>query len=387
MYEVTCFHCGHLAHISPDIERCAVCGADLRHLITPEYGSRYFYERAAEMAAAGEVTLALLEVERGIAYRSSSELYLLAAILAQRLGDQAQVRRYISAIPVDDVLRPEAEWLLRSQQNTIRPLRETRNAAYAAAAAQPAPPAWLANATISPQPLPRPTAVRTNPLAYGSVAVALILLILWLAFQPISTAWQRIWQPEAEAVVATPTAADDVLPVAPAGVTDAPSPAETLLPAPTATPPTDLPANLVQPGGTPEPLAAASPAGLTGGDQYDLKGYLARTNRPELADLEVTAVLDGSKLKLQGIVSLYDHRQSIIELAERAPNVSEVDAVNLLIRLPATYTVQPGDSLWLISYKLYGSDRVADLFAANRDVLPSAEALAVGQSLQVPPPP
>jgi nucleoid-associated protein YgaU len=386
MYEVTCFHCGHLAHISPDIERCAVCGADLRHLITPEYGSRYFYERAAEMAAAGEGTLALLEVERGIAYRASSELYLLAAILAQRLGDQAQVRRYVSAIPVDDVLRPEAEWLLRSQQSAIRSMRETRNAAYAAAAAPPAPPVWLANEATTARPLPRPTAVRTNPILYGVVAVGLLLLVGWLTFRPITAAWQQIWQGDAGVAQATPTA-PSIPPATPAAASDATLPAESQVPAPTATPTPEIPSNLVQPAGTPEPLAAASPAGLAGGDQYDLKGYLALTNRPELAELEVSAVLEGTKLKLQGIVPLYDYRQSIIELAQRAPNISEVDAVNLLIRLPATYTVQSGDSLWLISYKLYGRDRVADLFAANRDVLPSAEALAVGQTLQVPPNP
>src|SRR5262245_13590363 len=101
MYEVTCFHCGHVAQITPDADQCAVCGADLNHLITTEYASSYFYERAAEMAAAGEVTLALVEVERGLAYVPSSELNLLAAILAQRLGDFAQMRRYVSAIPVD----------------------------------------------------------------------------------------------------------------------------------------------------------------------------------------------------------------------------------------------------------------------------------------------
>jgi hypothetical protein len=130
MHEVTCFHCGHVANISPDADRCPVCATDLKHLIPPDDASRYFYERAAEMAAAGEITLALLEVERGLDYHPSSELHLLAALLSQRLGNLPQMRQHVAAIAVDDILRPEAEWLLRSHQVDMGALRQSAKKAH-----------------------------------------------------------------------------------------------------------------------------------------------------------------------------------------------------------------------------------------------------------------
>lgn len=52
---------------------------------------------------------------------------------------------------------------------------------------------------------------------------------------------------------------------------------------------------------------------------------------------------------------------------------------------PSTYVVQAGDTLSLISRKVYGTpSRWADIYRANRDVLPSADALKVGQELRIP---
>lgn len=381
MYEVTCFHCGHLAHISPDVERCAVCGADLRHLITPDYAARYFYDRAAQMAAAGELTLALLEVERGLAYQPSSELHLLAAILAQRLGDQDQMRRHVSSIPVDDVLRPEAEWLLRSQQTGLRSLPETRHSAVARAAQGPAPPAWLSEPPVVAARVERPTAARANPVLYGAVAVALGLFVLWLALEPIADVLRRNWSAgNAGTAQNTPTPtvdlANDTTATPGAG-------ADPAVPTTEPSPTPEVPPDLVQPVAPQEPVAGVTPI-LPDQSSFDLQGFLAQTNRPDLADLEVVALLQGTTLKLQGVVQLFDQRASIIELAARAPNVSEVDATNLIIRLPETYTVQEGESLWTISYKLYGTNRVAELYDANRSTLTSPEAIRVGQTLTVP---
>ena len=112
-----------MVHISPDAERCPLCREDLRHLIAPDQAARYFYDRASEMANAGELTLALMEIERGLSYRKNSELNLLAAILCKRLSYFDQMRQYVAAIPVDDRLRGEAEWLVRSHQMRQRDLR------------------------------------------------------------------------------------------------------------------------------------------------------------------------------------------------------------------------------------------------------------------------
>ncbi len=144
MYEVTCFNCGNIAQITPDADHCIICKADLKHLIRPDYASKYFYQRAAQLAAAGEVTLALMEVERGLHYRASSELHLLAAIFSQRVNNFDQMRQHVAAIPVDDVLRGEAEWLLRSNQ------AHRHNDSVVASPTWNAPPGHM-----PPTPLPR----------------------------------------------------------------------------------------------------------------------------------------------------------------------------------------------------------------------------------------
>lgn len=386
MYEIICFHCGHIAHISPDTERCAVCGADLKHLITPDYASRYFYDRAAEMAAAGEVTLALLEAERGLAYRRTPELHLLAAILSQRLGKMEQVRQHVAAIPVDDSLRPEAEWLLRSQQTTI-PLRQPpgRRTALDRPLAKPMPPAENPTAVwrVDEPAIPAgPLTWRFSKFGYGSLALLLVALIGWVGFGSGAQVLRQLFPATAPAASQPAIAPTDSAVIN----TRATPLTNTLVITPglpTITP--DVPPNLVL--ATPEPVAATtSQQGLNVLNQqvYDLKSYLLQTNRPELGGLEVSATLQGVTLTLSGIVSLFDERQALIELAQRAPAVGKVNAVDLLVRLPPTYTVQTGDTLWFISYKLYGDNRVDQLYNANRDILSSPEAVDVGQVLKVP---
>jgi hypothetical protein len=106
MQEVACYTCGRIVHISPDAELCSVCGENLRELLHPVHASKYFYDRAAKLAASDQLLPALQEIDRGLRYQPSSELRLLGAILAKRIGDFAQMRYHVAAIPVDDVLRP-----------------------------------------------------------------------------------------------------------------------------------------------------------------------------------------------------------------------------------------------------------------------------------------
>jgi hypothetical protein len=379
MYEVTCFRCGHVAHLSPDAEHCAVCNENLRHLITPEYASRYFYDRAAELAAAGELTLALLEAERGLAYRSSSELLLLAAIFAQRLGNFPQMRQFVATIPVDDPLRSEAEWLVRAQQtNHTAAIPGLRGAK-----ATPSPLNRLS--TIEPEEV-RPAAAppasqrignRLNSALYTVVALALVGLVAWIGMGPVSALLAALFPASANSdllltdgpavMPTTPVSEGNTQPGAPQLVTHtqltntAPVVSEAQ-PTPTLSLPTNTP--------TPPP--------------FDFTGFVAQTNRPELAELPVMAVLEGGVLRLTGTVALYDQRQSLIEIAQRALGVTQVDASELVIQTPEEYVVQEGDSLWLISYKLYGEDRVAELFAANQDRLASPEDVRPGQALRVP---
>jgi len=53
--------------------------------------------------------------------------------------------------------------------------------------------------------------------------------------------------------------------------------------------------------------------------------------------------------------------------------------------LPATYIVQPGDSLWKISKRLYGTGtRHDEIRLANLDRLSIADALQIGMELRIP---
>jgi nucleoid-associated protein YgaU len=53
---------------------------------------------------------------------------------------------------------------------------------------------------------------------------------------------------------------------------------------------------------------------------------------------------------------------------------------------PKTYIVQPGDTLWLISVKVYGSGSLWQvIFEGNRDVLSDPGRLRPGQVLKIPP--
>ena len=54
--------------------------------------------------------------------------------------------------------------------------------------------------------------------------------------------------------------------------------------------------------------------------------------------------------------------------------------------VPRTYVVEPGDSLYAISQKIYGNSSYIDaIFQANRNTLKSKNSLRVGQTLNLPP--
>ena len=123
MQEVTCPQCENIVHITPDSPLCSICGTDLDDLVGPEFAAGYFYKRASDMATGGRRQQALTEVNRGLTYNDTSDLRLLGAILANQLGDFGQMRNHVAAIPVDDALREEGEWLLRSHQAKRRAQR------------------------------------------------------------------------------------------------------------------------------------------------------------------------------------------------------------------------------------------------------------------------
>lgn len=393
MYEVTCFRCLRIVHITPDNERCSVCNEDLKQLIPPAFASRYFYDRAAHFAGEGQLQAALAEVERGLAYHESSELHLLGGILAKRLSDFDLMRQHVAAIPLDDVLRQEAEWLLRSHQTRQRNLRQADKArkqpqrSSAAATDEEALPFWVDEVAPSP---PRPLPTRRGGGAWlGVLTILLVVAVGWALWGPDVPWLGSFWSGGVASVESPETqskaAANPSLKI----ITDT-QPSLVLTPTVPISLTPDVPNDVVKAPGTPQPVAATTPgsAVIAGGGQelFDLKSFLMQKDRSDLAQLDVSAARQDKKLKLTGIVQMDAQRRELIDLAQSAPDIREVDAVELLVRLPPTYTVQEGDTLWDITFKLYGSvNRMQDLIQANADQLSSPEALRVGMELKVPP--
>ena len=386
MPAVTCFQCGHTVEISPDAERCGLCGTNLRRMISAEQASRYFYTRAADLSARGDVGAAQAEVQRGLAYQPSSELHLLGAILCKRQARYDDMRHHIAAIPVDDVLRGEAEWMLRSHQARQRQATDPRRAQEQA----PPPddellPTMMEEVRPSAHPQSRRSAL--PGLVTLLALAALLVLGGWYLWQD-PPAWLAgfLAQPSVAAPASAPLPQlQEKLPatlvpvelIAPTAAIDAAAPATT--PEPTAAVAPDLAAVPV------EPIAASSPEAAVQSLAYDLRTVLIEAQRPDLAE-NVTGRLEGNRLVIEGTVTSEAARTELADLVLRLPNIDEASVVNVLVRPPATYTVKEGDTLWNISLELYGTpDRIQDLFAANRDILPSADALRVGMVLTVPP--
>jgi LysM repeat protein len=366
--------------ISPDAERCELCGANLRRLIDARHASRYFYARAADLSARGEVAPALAEVQRGLAYQPSSELHLLGAILCKRLGRLDDMRHHVAAIPVDDVLRGEAEWLLRSSQARQRiPVDAIRAQEESALSDDELLPLVMEEVQPSSHAMRRRSPMRA--VATASV-VALLGFGGWWLWQdspalftgllPESQLVEPIGEQAAPAqqIQAAPFT-DDVAPVTP-----------TAVPAPESTPTVIVAPDLA--ASSPEQLAAASPEAIILAPPIDVKTVLIEAQRPELAE-SISGRLEGGRLVLEGSVASVEDRDELAALLSRLPVVEEVSVVNVLVRPPSTYTVEEGDTLWGISMKLFGTpDRIQAIFDANREVLPSADALRIGMELQVP---
>jgi nucleoid-associated protein YgaU len=55
---------------------------------------------------------------------------------------------------------------------------------------------------------------------------------------------------------------------------------------------------------------------------------------------------------------------------------------------PTTYTVQAGDTLWVIAVKVYGKGQLWPvIYEANRDILDDPSRIRPGQVLKIPPQP
>ncbi|MFN8440244.1 MAG: LysM peptidoglycan-binding domain-containing protein [Caldilineaceae bacterium] len=348
--EVICSRCHRVVHINPDRTRCEYCEANLQLLIAPDVARAYFYGRAQRFFETGEVSKALAEANRGLNQYNDSELRLLAAILSRQLGDQEQMRIHVAAIPIDDRLRKEAEWLLRSQYSPERKRQRIETLAT----------------TTPTQPQSQTHYGTILRLALGVVVSCMIVYLAW-----------SVWQQVPLVSLNTP-----VTPLPEA--TAIPNATETLVPLPIPT----LENNQAIVDQTDDAIAALGPQALVDGSQpYDLGSALTNAGLTQLAALPIQARQNGTALQLIGTVASVEERTALTDFAKKMEGISEVDALSLQVRTPATYTVQSGDSLWTIGFKFYGDDsrRIAQIFEANRNQMNSANDLRVGMVLNLPP--
>ena len=375
MFAVTCFQCGHAVEISPDSDRCELCGANLRKLIGVHQATSFFYQRAAGLATRGDPHAALAEAERGLAYRASAELHLLSAILCKRLDLVDRMRYHVASVPVDDVLRSEAEWLLRSSQARQRSLPKSGRGSveFPLLSDDELLPLYVDDV----RPTARLAASRPPLQRFAMVFSAAVLL---------GTSGWWFWQTPPQISV---SGQPPVVAATPEQVRWVPDPTPTVAVADLPDLPEELPQQPVLPNEPLaatdlEPLAAAGEAILLTGPAFDVKTVLVEAQRPELAE-SVNGRLEGNRLVLEGSVASVEARNELIQLLSRLPAIEDVSVVNVLVRPLNTYIVVEGDTLWGISMKLYGTpDRIQDIFAANQAVLPAANALQIGMELQIP---
>ncbi len=360
MQEATCFHCRTVVEIAPDDDHCSNCGEDLRGLLDREHVSDFFCDRVAELTAAGRPADALAEAERGLTYHNMAELHLLAAMLAEELERYDAMRGHVAAIPLDDSLRPEAEWLLRAHQDRQRALREGAKHGRRGAAPVAGSP-LLADVLGMPRETPEPQ--RKSLQVWTGVAAVLIvalIMVTWFArgqrtagvavqpqppdqAQPAQLAPANVQDAQADSqqdAVQAPADAGDAVPSdagegEPAAEPDQaapaePTPAPRLLPIPTPSVPQDL----VLPATEAEAIVDSNPRSVVvlSANGFDLARVLRENEYPELAELPIDARLQDGKLVLNGLVNLDLQRRQILEALETVPGIADVSAANLLLR-------------------------------------------------------
>lgn len=447
--QITCSTCGSDVDAQPPAYRCPQCNAELEAQLEVQNvqafdvqdTTAYHYRQAADLAMQGETEAALRTIDKALAHKDASQLHLLAALIHRRRKEFDQMRGHVAAIPMDDVLRPEGEWLLREHQRRLQVARSQ--------SAQSQPQSgwrrWLPSmqrlrprgrdehpsspprSSISRSPLsrslrelyPLDAVARRRPAAWlvALTAFAAILALVWWQSDQLAGAiggWsqglpsvaERLPQPTST-IAASPTGARPVTATAPAEQQSASTVATSSLPADspptdteTATPPpapsstpaavTFLTAELTAIAGSPEPLAARGTddavLALAAEVRFPLDIYFQLLRRPDLGELPVRAARAEGTLRLIGSVSTHQQRSELVELAANIPGVERVDGRELIIRLPDSYRVQEGETLWIIADKLYGDGaRWEDLYAANAAALGEDPVLQEGQELTVPP--
>jgi len=102
--------------------------------------------------------------------------------------------------------------------------------------------------------------------------------------------------------------------------------------------------------------------------------------------------IDGDKVKVSGQAMSQEEAEKIILSLGNTVGVAEVDTSDLKVQQPAQeskmYTVQKGDTLWVIAEKHYGKGKGAkytEIVKANSPPVKNPDMIQPGWVLRIPP--
>ncbi|MXZ41004.1 MAG: LysM peptidoglycan-binding domain-containing protein [Caldilineaceae bacterium SB0666_bin_21] len=385
--QVTCFYCGAEAVVTPEYPECRQCTGDLSSLITSDLKAAYYYEKARDAAEQGAHFIALQLIQRGLQAQDTSELHLLAAILYADLDREEQLRAHIGAIPVNDVLRPEAEALLKRlvqrRTGSLAQELDSNSGPQEAALADGSFWGWgVRNATV-------------GAILVSVVAIAILVVLQnpvgnlqasvpdWLTQRagPAPLVQTEVPASETELLLAaagdSAQSAQSADSAASEEVVQAPEPA------------TQAAVESVQANGSESGDAWSQQVALNVLERIALKRIdfgpvLGQLGYPELEEREIVAVVQGDQLVLMGTVESLAERTTLLDAVSGIPGLGEVDAEALNVVVPSqTHIVVSGDSLWNLAYRYLGDGNLwPEIVAAN----PNSEdgLLVIGQEIQIP---
>ena len=418
---LACPECGAPVDVTSSFSNCPACDANVASHYTPAEMTRTVYHRALEHYSMGNEVAALEGIDQGISLLEAPELHLLAALIYRKRGEFKEMREHVSAIPADDILRSEGEWLLRSHQEQLQ-LGRREGARRRGRAKGTQLAVGKASRQFSTEYYPAPLKkkqvakkgafnMRRNRLPWAiPIAAALLVVIffsrgsgdsLLTALRQLGTipdqltsfysSFTRDEPPVATGADDKPETGSQFSPAAientptPEMSSAAPSTPTTL---PTPEPTQSLPTPAATNSASPDMVATIIAAARV--QSFDLTTFLNEQNRSDLAALGIQASwapgAPPGELIVQGTVTMTSAQIELLGLVSEIEEVTSIDHSGLEVDLPETYLVREGENLRHIALRLYGdSDRWTEIYDANKDLIgEDPNNLWVGLSLTVP---
>jgi nucleoid-associated protein YgaU len=418
---LACPECGAPVDVTSSFSNCPACDANVASHYTPAEMTRTVYHRALEHYSMGNEVAALEGIDQGISLLEAPELHLLAALIYRKRGEFKEMREHVSAIPADDILRSEGEWLLRSHQEQLQ-LGRREGARRRGRAKGTQLAVGKASRQFSTEYYPAPLKkkqvakkgafnMRRNRLPWAiPIAAALLAVIffsrgsgdsLLTALRQLRTIPDQLTSFYSSFTRDEPpvaTGADDE-PVtgsqfSAAAIENTPTPemssAAPSIPTtlPTPEPTQSLPTPAATNSASPDMVATIIAAARV--QSFDLTTFLNEQNRSDLAALGIQASwapgAPPGELIVQGTVTMTSVQIELLGLVSEIEDVTSIDHSGLEVDLPETYLVREGENLRHIALRLYGdSDRWTEIYDANKDLIgEDPNNLWVGLSLTVP---